>query len=209
MNLYSAYDYLAYIIPGGMVVGGLQVAIWGWPTNEPSTSALVLLLGLAFIVGHLVATVAAWAQSIVWGHRPGLRPDPLWGVKGSRGVYTNDEWAIVVRQFEARYGTGYTDSRLYQLAYTDLQQQGLEGRLTSLNSQIGFARNAGTALVIMAAVHAGAAQGFEPARSTLILIPAYLVAAAVFVGRYRRTWQQFGDNVVRGFRASASRPAGA
>ena len=79
MNLYSAYDYLAFIVPGGLTVGATYLAFWGWPQAEPGASSLVILLGLAFLVGQVLASVGAWLLPISWGHMPGSRVDPLSG----------------------------------------------------------------------------------------------------------------------------------
>jgi hypothetical protein len=200
MNLYSAYDYLAFIIPGGLTLGALIVAVFGLPPQEPGASAMVVLLGLAFLVGHVLATVASWAQPIAWGHAPGQAANPLWGVFGRGGVYSAAEAESLVAELEKRYGPGLHSKRLYQLAYTELQQREKEGRLMPLNSQIGFCRNASVALVFAAVAQLGGELGNVATPGTFWLLPTYVLAALVFAARYKRLWRQFGDNVLRGFR---------
>ena len=200
MNLYSAYDYLAFIIPGGLTIGAFVVAVFGLPTQEPGTSAMVVLLGLAFLIGHVLATVGSWAQPIAWGHTPWDAPDPLWGVFGRGGVYSADEAKSLVADLEKRYGIGHTPRRLYQLAYTELQQTEKEGRLVPLNSQIGFCRNATVSLGVATLAELGGELGNVATPGTLWLLPTYFLAALIFAARYKRLWRQFGDNVLRGFR---------
>jgi hypothetical protein len=181
----------------------VYLAFWGWPQTEPGASALVFLLGLAFLVGHMLASVAAWLQPVVWGHAPGGSSDPLWGVFGHGGTYTDVEADRVARELERHYGAGLSRRRLYGLAYTDLQQAGKEARLVSLNSQIAFCRNAAVAFLV-AAVAQGV--GTVAGRGVLDggwLVAAYLLGACMFAARYKRFWRQFGDNVIRGFRVLA------
>jgi hypothetical protein len=205
MNLYSAYDYLAFIVPGGFTVGAVYLAFWGWPQAEPGASALVILLGLAFLVGQVLASVGAWLQPIAWGHRPGSPIDPLWGVFGHGGTYSEAESEQVVRELEGHFGSGLGQKRLYQLAYTDLQQSGKEARLVVLNSQMGMCRNSVAAFLAAAVAQAAAVVAGPTISNSRWLIAAYLLGASVFVARYKRFWRQFGDNVIRGFRVSAHR----
>jgi hypothetical protein len=200
MNLYSAYDYLAFVIPGGLAISGLVVGVFGLPTAEPGASAMVGLLGLAFLIGHVLATIGSWAQPVAWGHAPGHTADPLWGVFGSRAVYSADEAEELVHELQTKYGTGLSAGRLYQLAYTDLQQAGKENRLLTLNSQIGFCRNTTIALIVAFLAQIVGELAAIATPGTSWLVPTYLAVCLVFIARYKRLWRQFGDNVLRGFR---------
>ncbi|HEU5205375.1 MAG TPA: hypothetical protein VFU17_13875 [Candidatus Limnocylindrales bacterium] len=96
--------------------------------------------------------------------------------------------------------------RLYQLAYTEIQQTGKAGRLNTLNSQIGFYRNAAAALILAAVLHAGV-QVFGEAKLPIYpWVPLYAGCGVLFAFRYRRYWRQFGDNVIRGIRVIDRRP---
>jgi hypothetical protein len=203
MNLYSAYDYLAFIIPGGLTVGAVYIAFWGWPQAEPGASALVILLGLAFLVGQVLASIGAWLQPVAWGHAPGSIVDPLWGVFGKGATYSEAEAEQVVRELEGHFGPGLSRNRLYQLAYTELQQSGKEGRLAVLNSQIGMCRNSVAGFLVAAVAQIVAIMAGPTLPNAGLLTAAYALGAGVFVARYKRFWGQFGDNVIRGFRVSA------
>jgi hypothetical protein len=54
MYLYSAYDYLAVLIPGGFVL--FQIAIGsGRGIGEPGAGLVIQLLAAAFLIGRAVA----------------------------------------------------------------------------------------------------------------------------------------------------------
>lgn len=205
MNLYSAYDYLAFVIPGGIVLLQFTVGV-GHAIGDPGAGAILLLLAAAFLVGHAVAAIASRLQPLAWGHRPGRPPDPLWGLGGGR-PYSAEEITGLKQELEARYGTGLTLLRLYQLAYTEIQHVGKDARLVTINSQIAFYRNAAVGLLIAA----GLALVLQvTGRSTIdawLTVPVYVFGAALFLDRYRAFWSQFADNVVRGFRILAREEA--
>ena len=198
MSLYSPYDYLAFVIPGVVVL--FQIVIGsGREIGDPGAGLIILLLAAAFLIGHAVAAVAGWLQALAWGRPPGRRPDPLWGF-----AYTGAELAQLTRELEARYGAGLSLTRLYQLAYTEIQHVGKDARLQTINSQIAFYRNAAASLLVAAALAAfQAATGQASSVDPRVLIPGYLLGALLFIDRYRVFWTQFGDNVVRGFRILA------
>jgi hypothetical protein len=211
MNLYSAYDYLAYVIPGGLVLGASFFAFLGLPSAEPGASWLLVLLAAAFLIGHVIATLAAWLQPIVWGERPGTAPDPTWGMFDSSGRSKISRAVDLEAELARRYGPRDDLPTLYGLAYTELQQNRKEGRLIALNSEIGFARNAAVALLSGAVIDVAASLAKHHPLDAPWLPVLYLVGSGVFVARYRRIWRQFADNVVRGFRVleSTSKSQGA
>lgn len=200
MNPYSVYDYLAYVIPGGTVLVATQLAFAGWPSSEPGNVGLVALLAAAFLVGHGTAALAAFFEPLVWRHRPGAPVSPLWGLEGPGGVYDSDEIEKIQGELAKRYGPGLGLKRLYQLAYTDLQQRGKDQRLLTLNSQIGFHRNSAAALAVAVVVQASAILARREATGTWAVASVYAAGVLVFAIRYKRYWRQFGDNVIRGFR---------
>jgi hypothetical protein len=206
MNAYSAYDYLAYVIPGGTVLIAAQLAFAGWPSSEPGNAGLVALLAAAFLLGHGTAALAALFEPLVWGHRPGAPVSPLWGLEGPRGVYDRREIESIHGELASRYGSGLGLKRLYQLAYTDLQQRGKDQRLLTLNSQIGFHRNSAAAFTVAGTLQLGAILAGRDAAGGWAALALYSIGVLVFGMRYKRYWRQFGDNVIRGFRVLAAHP---
>jgi hypothetical protein len=76
MDRYSAYEFLAYLLPGGVVVFASWIGLQGWPTTEPGATSLVFLLAGSFFVGQAVAAVASLLEPVLWGHPPGTPRDP-------------------------------------------------------------------------------------------------------------------------------------
>ena len=76
----SAYEYLAFLLPGGALTL-IALAVYGTPMTEPGVASFAVLLGVAFVVGHAVAAIASSLQPMLWGHGPRTATDPLWGVR--------------------------------------------------------------------------------------------------------------------------------
>jgi hypothetical protein len=201
MDRFSPYEYLAYLLPGGVVVFAAWIAVAGWPASEPGATGLVVLLSAAFVVGHGIASVASWLEPLAWGHLPGQRANPLWGLFGHRGRYPDDERKAIEADFQSRIRSQSASFEiLYGLGYTKLQQLKLDAHLQVLNQQIGFSRNTATACIVAVAVHGvylAMGEAVLPAWPWLLLYTAGLV---LFTARYRRFWVHFADAVVRGVR---------
>jgi hypothetical protein len=198
VNPFSAYEWLSFLIPGGVFLFAAFYGWKGWPYPEPGAAVLTGILAASFAVGHAVAAVASWLEPVIWLHLPGTRQNPEWGMFGSGGTYDDAERVLVVADLRVRYGD--VDFRTgYNLAYTELRQAGNDAALAIVNQQIGFYRNmsmsaaAGTLIVV----------GYwAVGRDALPVAWALFLgtAAILFAYRYRRFWRRFGDEVIRGFR---------
>jgi hypothetical protein len=204
MNLYSAYDYLAFVVPGGVVIFAIIASTQGLPTSDIGVGILVVGLGGSFLVGHVLAAIASFLEPLAWGHRPGSRVEPLWGQDGPNGY--GPELDNLASDLTERYGEGHDLRRLYQLAHTEIQYAGKDERLRLLNSQLGFYRNAAVAFLVAAIAQLIVYVRGTPKIDTWPWIGLYLMFAILFIFRYRRFWRQFADNVIRGFRV-LRRPA--
>jgi hypothetical protein len=199
MDRFSPYEYLAFLLPGGLLLLAVSVVFEGWPPPDPGAGLLVILIGLAFVVGHAVASVASWLEPVAWGHLPGQRPNPFWGTIGKRGQYSETDRSQVEQDFRDRLGATGDLPAIYALGYTKLQQLKLDAHLQVLNQQIGFYRNTATAclLAILLELSTGVFAVGTPVGSRVALYGAGL---ALFATRYRRFWRYFTDAVIRGVR---------
>lgn len=193
----SLYDYLGFVLPGATVLATAIYGYDGWRWGEPGASAVLALVGASFIVGYLNAALGNVLESAALGGRVGSRPDSLWGTM--RGHRSYDEAAI--KRFSnllgRRYG-GHSDDVGYRLAYTELQQRGLDAPLRLLNQHIGFCRGMMTACVValgFVVVYAVDGRSYLDWR---LWVPTFMVAAVLFAIRFRRFWARFGDSVLRG-----------
>jgi hypothetical protein len=200
VNPYSAYEWLSFLVPGGVILFSAFFGWKGWPYHEPGATALVGILGAAFAVGQLNAAVSSWIEPVLWRHRPGSRQDPAWGMFGDRGTYPEEERARILTKLQARYGQEVDFLRGYNLAYTELQQAAKVDRLDQLNREIGFHRNMTTACIVSAAWVAGYAIVGRQALPAMPWLLIFILAALLFAYRYRRFWRRFGDYVIRGFK---------
>ncbi len=175
----------------------VQLPINGWPLPELSAAEIVIWTAAAFVVGHVVASIASLIQPWFLGRRLGAHDIKLWGLFGSAGIYDEEEERQVQAEFRTRFGDESSFSKLYDLGYTRLQQLDEDGYLQMLNTQIGFYRNmavamAASALATAAAWLIGQGKPYSLAAMTFIAI------AAVYVWRLRRFWRRFGYAVCRG-----------
>jgi hypothetical protein len=197
---FSPYEYFSYFFPGATVFGAYYFASFGPPDKEPGAAVALGVIGIAFVLGHAVAAVASWLEPILWGHVPGGKTDPTWGMFGRKGTYEESEQEAITIALTQRYGNMPFRSA-YNLAYTELQQAGKDHQLKVMNQQIGFYRNMSFACLLSAVIVAYVAIEGHTHLHMLPWAPFFLVSAALFSYRYRRFWRNFGDNVVRGFRA--------
>jgi hypothetical protein len=196
---FSPYEYFSYLFPGATVFGAFWVSTVGFPSTEPGAAAALAIVGVAFVAGHVVAAIAAWFEPLLWGHRPGSRPDPEWGMFGRSGTYNETDRASITEDLGVRFGS--KPFRVaYNLAYTELQQAGKDAQLKVMNQQIGFYRNMAFACVLAVLIIAVESIRGNTLVPTLPWVPFLGFAAWMFVYRYRRFWGLFGDQVIRGFR---------
>lgn len=199
MDRFSPYEYLAFLLPGGLLTMAAWIAMGGSVLPDPGAGLLAILLGVAFVIGHAVASIASWLEPVAWGHRPGQRPDPLWGAFGEGRRYTEADRPRLEGEFRDRFGVPDGLPTLYALGYTRLQQLKLDGHLQVLNQQIGFYRNTAAACLLAAGLHL-CVRIREIGSNDVLLLAAYAAGLALFTARYRRFWTYFSDAVIRGVR---------
>ncbi len=206
MKDFSPYDYLSFILPGGLVIAVASIGFSGVPTQEPGASWLVVLVAASFVVGHGVATVASWMEPLAWGHAPGRPTDPAWGLTGPRGAFEASEWDAISEQCRSRYPSASTFRSAWNMGYLELQAGTARDRLAMLNQQIGFYRNTTVAciasVVLVVAQWATGYQFLDPRVSLGI----FGLGAVLFTYRFRRFWRYFGMEVANGMRLLTAKP---
>jgi hypothetical protein len=198
----TLYDYLGFILPGGIVIAsvayGFELATI---RAAPSAEGLILLTAAAFVVGHLNAAVANLLQPLAWGQRPGARLSSTLGVFGKSGTYSEEAQQRIEEDFASLYPQGVDFQQRFNLGYTRLRQEGLDTGAQIMNQQIGFYRNmAASTLTAMVIVGVATLQGHDALKWWLWL-PLGAVAVLLEVFRFRRFWGRFGNEVIRGVQA--------
>jgi hypothetical protein len=201
----SLYDYISFVLPGGLVTA---VAIWGWyhgPTHDPRAAAVAGLVAVAFVVGHVLAAFANLVvQPLLFLQRPGTRVDSTAGVFGRFGRYDAAEEKVIRDWFAERYGRGTSLQSAFNLAYTELRNSGWNSGLETINEQLGFYRNMTAASVVAIALVLAYAASGRPGVALWPWLPILGVALVAFAYRFRRMWASFGDYVIRGIRTQPS-----
>jgi hypothetical protein len=193
----SLYDYLSFVVPGATILFVVVYGYDGWPRDEPGGSATLALVAAAFVVGYINAAVGNWIEPTFLGNRPGGRVDPLWGTLTGSSHYSEGERTALARVLSERYGD-VPKELAYRLAYTELQQKGLDGPLQLMNQHLGFTRGAATATAIALAINLSLAATAGTHLPIAFWGPILAGSTAAFVMRYRRFWRRFGDHVLRG-----------
>jgi hypothetical protein len=209
VNPYSVYDYLTFILPGGMLLFVSGYGWFGWPWHEPGATALVGLIAAAFVIGNALAACATWIEPVFLGRRPGSRPDGLWGQFGERDRYAGrrDEIAGV---FKNRYKEDLPAA--YRLAQTELRDLGKAIDLDRLNSQIGFYRGMAVASAVSFAIEVAYVVFWHSHLPTALWLGVFAILTCLFTYRFQRFWKWFGDYVIRAVmileRPPSNRPNG-
>jgi hypothetical protein len=202
MDKLDVYQYISSILPGGLVLAAVLYGYEVVPTKaNPSATVLILLTAAAFIVGHLNVAVANFLQPLVWGKRPGTWPPSTAGLFGKRGRYDEAQQRRIERQFEQQFPDASNFQQRFNIGYTLLRQEQLDGHLQTLNAQIGFYRNMATAVAVSLGVLVSATAAGHHRLDLPVWIPLGLVALLLLVSRFRRFWVRFGDEVIRGVQA--------
>ncbi|WP_147312153.1 hypothetical protein [Thermomonospora umbrina] len=202
MDKFNIYEYISFILPGGLIIA---VVLYGFeivPTNaSPSATVLIMLTAAAFVVGHLNVAVANFLQPLAWGARPGSWPSSTAGVFGNRGRYDDARKQKVEDHFAQLFPDAADFQQRFNIAYTLLRQEQLDGHLQTLNHQIGFYRNMATAVVMSIGSLVAASRSGHHRLDLLLWLPLGLIALFLLVSRFRRFWARFGDEVIRGIQA--------
>ena len=191
---YSIYDYLSFIIPGGMILFTAVYGWFGWPWHEPGGTALVGIVAAAFVIGNAVAALASWVEPIFLGSIPGTRPDGLWG-QFAKGDRYEDRRSEVEAVFRRRYDDNLDHS--YRLAQVDLRNLGKSGDLDRINSQIGFYRGMAVASGVSLLIEVTYVTAWHSHLPSALWMAIFAVLSLLSIYRYRRFWRYFGDYVIR------------
>ncbi|MGI5322044.1 hypothetical protein [Actinomadura nitritigenes] len=202
MDKVSIYEYISFIMPGGailaMILFGFEVA----PTKvNPSATLLIILTAVAFLIGHLNVAIANFLQPLAWGKRPGSWPSSTAGLFGRFGRYNEADKEYIEKVFERLFPEMSNFQKRFNLGYSILRQEQLDGHLQVLNQQIGFYRNMTSAVIISIGTAIAAHITGHQRISLALWCPLLLIAASLFLMRYRRFWVRFGDEVIRGIQA--------
>lgn len=202
MDNLTLYDYLGFVIPGGLVVATVAYGFQLAPIDAaPSAPGLTMLTAAAFIVGHVNAALANYLQPVAWWQRPGQRLGSSVGLFGRRGLYDAQQQADIEQHFATRFPNARDFQQQFNLGYTTLRQKGLDKAAQIMNQQIGFYRNmAAGVLVSLVVLIAATVRGHDILRLWL-WVPLAVAAEALFVFRFRRFWARFGNEIVRGVQA--------
>ena len=211
MERFSPYEYLGFVIPGGLVCVVAFYGAHGWPYDEPGATYLVAVLAAAFVAGHLIAGLSNYFGALVWGHAPWNDPTSHDGAF-DRGQYLHGKKPEEVQAvFRERVGNHHTDlNSAYKAAVKLMHAEGRAKRLDVFNQQIGFYRGTATAcllslmLVIVYEV-ADSAPGHLP---VAVWAPVFALATAVFARRYRRFWRLYGREVWLDVSTPTTKPPG-
>lgn len=191
----SPYQYLTFLLPGGLVLFAVVYGWNGWPYGEPGAGAILGLSVAAFMVGHTLAALANFLQASWWGHRPGSRLQSSEGLfdKGGRYASTKDE---VIKAFDALYPTVSTFEAKFGIAYAEAQAGPLAPKLQSLVEQIGFYRSMAAA----SAISLGLVLIFNALDHEHLplfpWVPTFIVTTLLYGYRFRRFWRYVGEYVV-------------
>lgn len=195
----SIYDYLSYVLPGGVVLFAAGYGYFGPLASEPGVFYSLVLVVAAFVLGHACAALFNWIEPSLWGSRPFGKVVRTSGLFGKGGVYADAEAKLIASEFASRYPGGNFEVN-YDLGYADLQLRGKDDFLQILNQQIGFYGHMACAsiiaIVIVGVMWAAGKTYLPPA----IWIPIFVIGAVLFAARYKHFWRRFGEQVVRSIR---------
>ena len=204
MEQLTLYDYLTFVLPGGVVIAAVTIGYRGWPWARPDAASLVLLTAAAFVVGYAVSAVANVFEPLFLGSLPGSHPDQLWGTLAGSSRLTEAEKALYRETLHTRYGVVLDDAACYRRGVAELRQKQLVPMLATINQHLGFARGMAIASAL-STISLVVCAGLGHHHVTLAFwVPVGAVATALFVFRFRRFWRWFGESVLRAVAALES-----
>ena len=209
MEKLTLYDYLGFIVPGGLV---LATIVYGFDLasfrEAPASTGMVLLAAAAFVIGHLNAAIANYLQSAAWGKKPGTRLPSSTGLFGKRGLHEEPAQQGIEQDFERQFPQGQDFQQRFDLGYTLLRQKKLDTSAQIMNQQLGFYRNTSASVLVSLLIVTVAAFTGHNTLDWWLWLPVGLVAEALLIFRFRRFWVRFGNEIIRGVQAYQSAPSG-
>lgn len=197
MNRFSPYEYLGFIVPGGLVITVAYYGLYGMPEPEPGVTVLVGLVGAAFLTGHLVAAIANVLAPIAWGRRPGNDPPSHEGLFDKHGYLAATSPDETLSVFDDRLGKQDNLSAAFKAGAKRMRDAGRGAQLHVFNQQIGFYRNTATGSLLsflLVGGYAAFGNGPQPLPFT-VWGPVFALATWLFTSRYKRFWRYYGREV--------------
>jgi hypothetical protein len=192
----SAYQYLTFLLPGGLLLGTFVYGLNGWPLGDPGAAVVLGLTLAAFMIGHALAGIANFLQPVWWGHLPGQRLRSSEGLFVKGGRFAGSEEAVRSK-FAQRYPKLETFDEQFGIAYSEAQAGPLGSKMQALVEQIGFYRSAATAslLCLLSITFFGLVLN----RAHMPLIPwapVFLSLTLLYGYRFKRFWRLLAEYVV-------------
>lgn len=190
----SAYRYLAFLLPGALL---LFVAFYGWngwPYGEPGAGVILGLSAASYVSGHVLVSIANFFQRVWWLQPPGGRLKSSQGLFDKSGRYADSKDEVIkaftkaypqVSKFEAQFG----------IAYQEAQKGPLAPKLLAFVEEIGYYRSMATAsaicIVLVVAFHVADHQHLP----VELWVPLFAISTAAHAYRFRRFWRYVGEYV--------------
>lgn len=197
LSLFSLYDLLGFILPGGLFTAATYWAFEGLP-HEPGGAITLGLIALFFIVGELVQGVAVVWEGPYWKRvtwpSERLMEEPSEG----RSVLNDTIKTMINAHLAASYGDNIAKLSVqskFALARAELRARGLDARSELLNARYSLARGLVTTTAALVIVFAVAAATTDTHRRNLIAFGVAIVALPFSFNRFRRFGEWFARQV--------------
>lgn len=190
----SAYRYLAFLLPGALL---LFVAFYGWngwPYGEPGAGVVLGLSAASYVSGHVLVSIANFFQPVWWLQPPGRRVKSSQGLFDESGRYAKSK-DQVLKAFENAYPQVSEFEAQFGIAYQEAQKGPLAPKLLAFVEEIGYYRSMATAsaiCVLLVAVFNFAQHEHLPPG---LWIPVFLVSTIAHAYRFRRFWRYVAEYV--------------
>lgn len=191
----SAYRYLTFLLPGGLLLFVCVYGWQGWTHGEPGATSALGLATAMFMVGHALAGFANWLQPVWWGRLPGTRVPSNQGLF-SKGSRYEGRQADIERQFGNIYTYVHGFEAQFGVAYVEAQVGPLGPKLLTFVEEIGFYRAMATASLLGSILLPVFSLMDRHHLPLVPWVPILLGAAALYALRLRRFWRYVGEYVV-------------
>lgn len=190
----SAYRYLTFLLPGALVLATAVYGWMGWPYGEPGAGVLLGLSASAYVLGHVVVSVANYVQPVWWLQPPGGRLKSSEGLFEKSGRFADNKDEVVkafntvhpqVSGFEAQFG----------IAYQEAQKGPLASKLLAFVEEIGYYRSMATGSAICLALVVVFHFAHRRSLPIELWLPIFAVSTVAHAYRFRRFWRYLAEYV--------------
>jgi hypothetical protein len=192
-SLFSLYDFLGYVLSGGILLVGAWWAFDDLP-SDIGTAAVFGLIGLSYAVGHAVQSLANLWEGLLW-KRSGL-PSTTRMTPGADGAYADVLRKIIHERIKGDTGADeLATPDAFQVARAELRRQELDGRAELMNTMYALCRGLTTTAGVLLIVFIAA--GFVTGDWQRLLIGAgvMVIAVVLYAKRAVRYSYRFADQV--------------